>query len=579
MFKKQKKSEIILIFLILMIFLNLTSSNYMISAETGNDFPFQPNDTEIVNAINFLKNQQSEDGSIGGISVSAWAAMAISSVEEDPRTWRNLVNYLKEKSTLLDSEKATDWERQLLAIVASNENPRNFAEINFIEKIKDFYDGIQMGDSADLYDDFFGILSLVSAGVKKNDALIQELKSYIINNQDLNGGWGDADSTSAAIMALIIAGQKSDSKVIKDALTFLKTLQTNDGGFHSWGKTNLASTSWSIMAIVAVGENPTGSNWQKNGKNPVEYVLSLQQKDGGFNWAANQSRNPQWMTSYAIPALVGGYYPVKINESGIENNNPPDPPNKPTGPNIGQVGMSYTFSTSGIDYDGDRIQYRFDWDSRGNHDYSSWTSLDTSGHTNSINHLWDQIGTYLIEAQTRDEHGLKSSWSHGLEITINEDKKNEYNEIKKDFKIIKPEDKSMYFANIKIKNTSGKILAIGAIDIKLKTTNNTKKVEFYVNDELEYSDRNFPFEYKLNKRSFFIKINIVVKSFILGNISSDILYIYQKIMELLNKNEFSSIQEILTNFLNNYKAQNFIQKDIDNVEIIALNLFPNLHLR
>jgi len=50
-------------------------------------FPLSKHEYEIINALDFLRNKQTDSGSIGGISVSAWAAIAIYSADEDPNTW------------------------------------------------------------------------------------------------------------------------------------------------------------------------------------------------------------------------------------------------------------------------------------------------------------------------------------------------------------------------------------------------------------------------------------------------------------------------------------------------------------
>lgn len=771
----KNKSKITVMVVIFFITINLNSTYNFSSANASDNFPLSSNDIEIVNALNYLRNQQNEDGSIAGVSVTAWAAIAISAAEENPQNWDNLVGYLEEKTSALDSNKATDWERQLLAIIACNENPKDFAGVDFVEKIKGFYDGNQIGSPANLYDDFFGILSLISAGVKKNNYIIENTKSFIIQEQKSNGGWGDADSTSAAIMALVSAGQDTNSKVIRDAISFLKTLQTSSGGFHSWGKTNIASTSWAVMAITATGENPTHGNWENNGENPIDYILSLQKDDGSFYWAIDQNNMPEWMTSYAITALVGSYLPVKIRESEDEENNPPNTPKKPTGPVTGIKGVMYSFKVSSIDPENDKVQYRFDWDANGNHDYSSWSKLGSSGHQKTITNTWSRTGKFVVEAQARDEHGLKSSWSDGLEITISDnsndgnfewngririegkedtiwngkvnvkesiisvkninngemekfylsypsvlgaleqaskvgnfsykveyysdldkikiknisndelnwfcwvdygksitdiynyklsdnddeiilgclnkesahalkiwiektevDKDNQliikvfdekdtsveeasiyfnskkyatdingsvtielsengncilYAEkegfvrsekikvkIKSDIQIIKPKNKSLYFCNFKIKNNLKNTLIIGPIIFKLETTEDVKKIEFYVDDKLAHTDESRPFEFKLNKRSFFKKINVTIKSYIHQYIKSDILKALEKIKQLLEKNDINSIYDVLKNLLDECKSKNLILGDIISEEFLILNSFPRLHI-
>lgn len=391
------------------------SGGNVATGSEGN-YPYHSTDEVIIEALNFLNNQQLEDGSISGFVVSAWASMAISSADEDPHDWKNLVSYLEEKNTLLDPVKVTDWERQTLAIVACDENPRDFGEINFITKIKSFYDGEQIGDNANLYDDFFGVLALISGGIDKDSSIIKNVIDFIKSKQNSDGGWSDVDSTSVAIMALIASGENPNSVIINNALVFIKTTQADNGGFQSWGTANAASTSWAVDAIFAVGQDPTSSEWEKNGNSPVDFLLSLQQDDGSFNWATGQSMNPEWMTSYVISALLGKPYPVKIYKSS--ENNPPCIPNKPSGPTSGVTGSSYTYSTSAIDPDNDPVQYRFDCDASGGHDYSIWTTLDESGHAVSLCHSWNNPGTYEIKAQAKDVYGDTSGWSSSTIINI-----------------------------------------------------------------------------------------------------------------------------------------------------------------
>ncbi|HHF58912.1 MAG TPA: hypothetical protein ENL44_01780, partial [Thermoplasmatales archaeon] len=283
-------------------------------------FPYSPSSDVIARALNFLRSKQSEDGKIGDPATTTWAAMAICAANENIESWNNLVDYLEECINCLDHEKATDWERHALAIVACNENPRNFGGVDFVEKIETFYDGEQIGDRNLLNDDFWGIIALISCGVDRENSLIQNVKRYIIEHQNEDGGWGvsregtsDVDSTSAAIMALIACGENKSSDVVQKGLDFLRSKQSSEGGFTSWGITNSASTSWAMMAICAAGENP--NNWIKNGRSPVDYLLNLQNDDGSFRWNESIDMNAEWMTSYAIPALLGKYYPVNIYQS------------------------------------------------------------------------------------------------------------------------------------------------------------------------------------------------------------------------------------------------------------------------
>ncbi len=294
------------------IYVNLLSP---VSADPGGQYPYQPTDDIIMNALAYLRSRQAGDGSIGGFSVSAWAAMALAAADEDAHEWGNLVSYLNDNIDRLDENTATDWERFALAVVACNEDPRSFGGIDCVVKIEGFYDGTQLGNTAIVYDDIFGILALISCGVDADTSLVQQVKAYILSQQQEDGGWGDVDATSAAVMALVAAGEHPQSSSLTDAVAFMKTKQTGSGGFQSWGTANAASTAWAIDALVAVGEDPTSEAWKNNGTSPVDFLISLQRQDGGFNWAVGQNMNSEWMTSYILPALLGKPYPIRIMAS------------------------------------------------------------------------------------------------------------------------------------------------------------------------------------------------------------------------------------------------------------------------
>lgn len=288
------------------------------------EFPYSASDDVVIRALNFLKSRQSPDGRVCDPMTTAWVTMAICAAGEDFREWGKIIDYLKESISKLDPNKVTDWEREALAVVACDQNPRDFGGVDFVEKIKSFYDGEQIGDRNMLNDDFWGAIALVSCGVDREDIVIQNVKNYIINHQNPDGGWGvsitggsDVDSTSAAIMALMACGEDKNSTTIQKALDFLRSKQSETGGFVSWGTPNSASTAWAIMAISSTGGNP--SKWMKNGVSPVDYLISLQRDDGAFKWNETVEMNAEWMTSYAIPALLGKYYPVKVYQDHANN--------------------------------------------------------------------------------------------------------------------------------------------------------------------------------------------------------------------------------------------------------------------
>ena len=316
-------------------------------------YPLQPADEEVANALDYLRSAQTGDGSIGGFGTSAWVTMAIAAAGEDPHDWGNpsIVDYLRENSELLADELnlVTGYERMILAITAAGENPYSFGEGDptyapngdYVTKLKSYYDGNQFGDDELLNDDFWGVLALISAGEDPESDITQSTMTFIKANQGGDGGWtwaiggeSDVDDTSAAIMALVAAGETLSLEAITMGLEYLSMEQGDNGGFGMWGAVNSASTSWAIDAIVAAGEDPTSGDWTWD-DNPVNYLLSLQDTDGGFKWKEDSSSNKEWMTADAIPALLGKPYPVAVYEA---------PP--PTEPTIAFSPSSFSFTAT-----------------------------------------------------------------------------------------------------------------------------------------------------------------------------------------------------------------------------------------
>ena len=256
-------------------------------------------ETEIQRAINYLKNQPSDP----------WITMALVAAGE-----KNLdLNYLKEVSGNL----ATDYEKTILALTAAGQDPRTFGNIDFVAKLKSFYQTNQIGSPGLLNDDFWGILALISAAEPINSQIIQDSKNFILANQNKDGGWSyavggqsDTNDTAAAIMALLEAGVSPDDPVIIKAIDYLKISQNSDGGFPylPGGESDSGSSSWIISAIYKLGQNP--KDWQKNNNNPIDHLKSLQRAYGSFKWVGSEDKGYPILTAYSVIALTENYYPI-----------------------------------------------------------------------------------------------------------------------------------------------------------------------------------------------------------------------------------------------------------------------------
>lgn len=292
------------------------------------DYPLDDSDSVIQDAVEYLIDEQGSDGNIDGFVTSAWAVMALAAAEEEDAV-ADLIAYLEDEAGGYAGEyEATDWARMILAIVAAGEDPTDFDGDNYVDgllglrEVEDEtgYDYNQIGDPELLNDDIWGILALEAAGESVDNDIID----FVLEWQNSDGGWGidifsdsDVDVTAAAVMALIASGADADEPEIEDALDFLLDVQNSDGGFpeEDGGQSNAASDAWAIMAIMAADGDPNSSEWDKSGDNAVDHLLELQDTDGFFNFTDGDDVNPEWMTCYAIPALLGLPYPVPALEA------------------------------------------------------------------------------------------------------------------------------------------------------------------------------------------------------------------------------------------------------------------------
>ncbi|HEY56115.1 MAG TPA: terpene cyclase/mutase family protein [Dehalococcoidia bacterium] len=315
-------------------------------ALANGDFPLEPDDPVITDAVGFLGSDAVQDpatGAIGTYSDSGWAIMAIAAAGEDPNDFGDpsLVDYVKDNAALLASEfnMGTALARIVLAAVAACEDPSAFGPGDptyppggdYISALKALHNGEQftdgLGAEDTLNDDLWGLLALAAAGEDPDSDIVTSTVNFILFHQNDDGGWGwattdnlyysgsDVDDTAAGIMALAAVGFDMTLAEIQHpdygALAYLRNNQDASGGFLSWGAVSLASTTWAVDAIVAAVGNPTDAQWAPDGINPVEFIMTYRNpSDGSFLDSGAYSPNPQKDTSDALMALTGSFFPI-----------------------------------------------------------------------------------------------------------------------------------------------------------------------------------------------------------------------------------------------------------------------------
>ena len=142
--------------------------------------------------------------------------------------------------------------------------------------------------------------------------------NYLLTNEGADGGFpagaSDADITSMALIALSFhKGSSAVDSAIASAVGFLKTKQNETGGFTGYNGENSNTTAIAISGLIAVGQDINSIDWQKNGKTPLDGLLSFKNDSNAFNYKANTNDKSSILiaTTQAVCALED----IKYGES------------------------------------------------------------------------------------------------------------------------------------------------------------------------------------------------------------------------------------------------------------------------
>ncbi|MCC7365333.1 MAG: terpene cyclase/mutase family protein [Dehalococcoidia bacterium] len=255
----------------------------------------------------YIAGTQQPDGGFGGFGAGHTfdAVYAIRAAGIDPKTVTNggasPADYLEDAVHAADLNAPTA-AKAVLAAHAMGLDPLNVDGVNLIARIKDSLDGeTGLFAPGDAFSHSIVILGQVCIGRTGLPLIVYDA---LVDQQLEDGGWGfagasDPDTTAIAVQALV-AGDAGDAAVAK-AVAYLADTQGTDGG---WGfdptASNASSTAYVVQAILALGQDPEGAAWIKDGKDPVAFLRSQQQEDGSFI-----GFDPAFATNQVVPALAG----------------------------------------------------------------------------------------------------------------------------------------------------------------------------------------------------------------------------------------------------------------------------------
>ena len=221
----------------------------------------------------------------------------------------NVVEYVKAKADAnerLHPAKVTDNARVILALTAIGKDVTNVGGHNLLKGL----DSMDYVQAQDINGPIFTLIALDSHNYPTmGDVTREKLIQVILDAQLPDGGWNlsaenaDPDMTAMAIQALAPYYKTNETvkAAVDKALEALSALQRSDGGFDSWGTVNSESCAQVIVALTALGIDPTAdSRFVKNGHTVLDALASFYVTGGGFRHTAGGERNDM--------ATEQGYY-------------------------------------------------------------------------------------------------------------------------------------------------------------------------------------------------------------------------------------------------------------------------------
>ena len=207
----------------------------------------------------------------------------------------NVVDYVKAKADAnerLHPAKVTDNARVILALTAIGKDVTNVGGHNLLKGLNNMAYVQTQGINGPI----FTLIALDSHNYPTmGDVTREKLIQAILDAQLPGGGWtlsgndADPDMTAMAIQALAPYYKTNETvkAAVDKALEALSALQRNDGGFGSWGTVNSESCAQVIVALTALGIDPTAdSRFVKNDLTVLDALASFYVTGGGFRHTA-----------------------------------------------------------------------------------------------------------------------------------------------------------------------------------------------------------------------------------------------------------------------------------------------------
>lgn len=288
-----------------------------------------PNLTAAQRATDWLKAQQNADGSFtagfgSDVSTTLDALFAGIAAGRTVASWSTggsnptLVEYLESEcaSYALDSGSIG---KLVTGLVIAGQDPADFAGENWAAKLAEYDDG-SGALSTSAPDQAWAMIGLAACKLPISRAAI----SHVVAFQQADGGfesgpeWGsDSNTTALVLQALAACNTDVDQSVIDSAVDYMLLQQSTTGGFvYSsvlGADPDANSTAYSMLGLIAIGEDVNGPNWETEMGQPMQDLLSFQIANGAdagaLEWKPGEGAN-LLATAQGIPALLNETLPL-----------------------------------------------------------------------------------------------------------------------------------------------------------------------------------------------------------------------------------------------------------------------------
>ncbi|MBM7605899.1 hypothetical protein JOC75_003927 [Metabacillus crassostreae] len=278
-------------------------------------------------AVQFNKDVNSASQYILSNKVEDWQAVALNKAQKSlPASYSVYLKTLVNESKL---SKITDYERVTLGILASGEDPRNFEGQNLVESI---YNGNVTNQG--LNGVAYALIALDSANFQVPETAKwtrEKLIAELLKNQHDDGGWSwslnppsDSDTTAMVLTALAPYKNQADvSLAIEKAVNYL--IEQYQGSAVD----NSSTAATIVIALSALGIDSHSEDFTKNGSSLIEFLLTFQNKDGGFDWQGGEESD-SFSSDQGYRGIVayqlflegkGSLYTLPLNTNKVEKGN------------------------------------------------------------------------------------------------------------------------------------------------------------------------------------------------------------------------------------------------------------------